>query len=246
MEGMELKDLKIKKGRWLLFWSNNLKTASLLHAVHGIIISVVLLLLMYFFRDYLLRPYFCDDIGNILYCIKWNQDFAYGVLMGIIFLFYSIILLYKTYSNDRHGVFTMIKIGCIIQAVVDILYVLVKLIVAVMIIIRWAEFLPWSDIDTSMKIVVKVIPIMILLLTMVIFAIIRGNSKIVTCYYFIRLFLILPLGVVLFYHGFHYQNCLLFVGLVWLIFYHVMFFVLQVNVIFHTNTLNSRDQNFIG
>ena len=201
MKGMKLKNLKMKESKLLLFWSNNLKTASLLHAVHGIIISVLLLLLVYFFRDYLLRPYFCDDTGYILYCIKWNQDFAYGVLMGIIFFFYNTVLLYKTYSNDRDGVFTMIRIGCIIQAVVDIIYVLVKLIVAVMIIIRLTEFLPWSDIDTWMKIVVKVIPIMILLLTMVIFAVVRGNSTTVSCYYFIRLFLIFPFGVVLFYHA---------------------------------------------
>ena len=116
---MDLSDLKIEKGRWLLFWSNNLKTATLQQAGHGIIISVILLILMYFFQDVLFNPDFCDDIWD---CIEWNQDFVYEILIGIIFHFFSIVLLYKTYNNDTDGVFAMIKIGCIIFAVVYIIY----------------------------------------------------------------------------------------------------------------------------
>ena len=118
---MELRDLKIKKGRWLLFCCNNFKKASLLHALQGINVSVLLLLINYFRRYSVFGDGYGDNNENIN---KWNQDFVSGTVLGIIFFFYSIILLYKIYNNDKDGVFEMIKIGCITLTIVDIAYFL--------------------------------------------------------------------------------------------------------------------------
>ena len=248
IENMELSNLKIEKGRWLLFWSNNLKTASLQQAVHGIIISVILLILMYFFQDVLLHPDFCDDI---LYCIYWNQDFVHGVVNGITILFFSIVLLYKTYNNDTDGVFVIIKIGCIIFAVVDIVYYVISLTVIANVIFEQTSW-NWSQI-VFMGTMIRTTAMIILSSTMVTFAIIFRNSLIITCFYFFWLLLILPSSgawqiVSIYKVGFHYQNFLLWINSVWWIFYRVMFFVLQVNVLFHTDTgtVNQRNQNLIA
>ena len=245
---MELSNLKIEKGRWLLFWSNNLKTASLQQAVHGIIISVILLILMYFFQDVLFNPDFCDDIWD---CIEWNQDFVYEILIGIIFHFFSIVLLYKTYNNDTDGVFVIIKIGCIIFAVVDIVYYVISLTVIANVIFEQTSW-NWSQI-VFMGTMIRTTAMIILSSTMVTFALIFRNSLIITCFYFFLLFFILPKsGVelidVIFRNGFDYKTFPLWINYVWWIFYRVMFFVLQVNVLFHTDndTVNQRNQNLIA
>ena len=236
MEDLELKDLKIKTERWLLFCSNNLKRASLLHAVYGIIISVVQLLLAYFLSDGLLH---CDD--TILLCIWGNQTFVYKVTLGIIFFFYSFILLYKTMKNDRDGVFTMIKIGCITLVVVDILYQLIWIIVRGMMATR-TDYYDKTDFWAIFWMIVGAI--IILFSIMVTFAIIRGNSKIVTGYYFTRLFLFflseVPMIVTILERMSELEICLN-LSAVCSMFYHVMFFVLQVNVINQDNT--SREQS---
>merc|ERR550539_1225711 len=162
-----------------------MKTASLMHAVQGIIISVILLLLMYFFRDnLLLHPYSCDDIGNIQYCIARNQDLAYGILMGIIYFFYSIVLLEKISNNDRDGLFKTIKIGCITLAVLDILYFLVKLFLVVTLAKTFTR-MDVNDISNrQIGMLVSGFIIVISLSIMVTFAIIRGKSQTVTSCYF--------------------------------------------------------------
>ena len=228
--------MKIKTERWLLFCSKNLKTASLLHAVYGIIISVVQLLLAYFLSDGLLH---CDD--TILLCIWGNRNFVYKVTLGIIFFFYSFILLYKTMKNDRDGVFTMIKIGCIIMAVVDILNYLTWIIVRGIMASK-TDYYDKTDFWAIFWMIVEAI--IILFSIMVTFAIIRGNSKIVTGYYFTRLFLFfLPevLIIVKIPKYLKFLDWLRLLSGVCSMFYHVMFFVLQVNVINQDNT--SREQS---
>ena len=109
MEDTEFRDLKIRKGRWLLFCCNNFKKASILHAVLGINVSAVVLLMNYFWRYSITTG---DGHGNISHIIL-NQDFVLGTVLGIVFFIHSIILLYKIYNNEREGVFELIKIGCI-------------------------------------------------------------------------------------------------------------------------------------
>ena len=126
MEDMEFRDLKVKKGRWLLFCCNNFKKASLLHALLGINVSLLLLLINYFWRYSIAG----DGHGKFSQIIeKWNQDFVLGTVLGIMFFFHSIILLYKIYNNEREGVFEMIKIGCITLAIVDLTYFLIDFVI---------------------------------------------------------------------------------------------------------------------
>ena len=117
-----LKDRRVVRFQFMAILSS-FKKASKLHAVNGLILSLIALLAGIF----LILSAFKRDCGLTVATDLCRETIVVGtvggacLLIGSIFLVFSALLLYRLRNNDCGGVLAVIKLGCLTLASLDLI-----------------------------------------------------------------------------------------------------------------------------
>ena len=229
----ELKMLRFKfmtKNTWNK--ENTFKKAAKVHAVSGIILSAIWVFLCVFVYFILLLPNVdCQSQPCYLYTASVFPLLACGVL----FFFLSIFLLLKINKNDRDGVFRIIKIGCLMLALLDVICAFITMLYEMEALFQ--DEIIKTDQEPEIIIVVTVSTFQLTMSALVITGIFAGNAAIVTAY-IINRYVQSPIVAIVCFFGiylkisedFRFDGIVfpLVFGFTWLIF-HIVFFALHLN-----------------
>ena len=192
---------------------NSFKKATKIHALNGIVLNSILIVLLLALHSILL------------------PELTHLLLVAIVFLTESFILLKRVNSNDGDGVFKMIKNGSISLAALDLLHGIISLVIIM-----------YKRGESEMFTVNLIACIFNLTLTAVgVFGIWKRNTKLLSAYilYSYIQSLIIAYFLLVFFEIFQVPITIFifpFLFIVFWMFFLIFFFVLHLNVINFTAT----------